>query len=240
MAMAAVPELARVRARRRHKIWSHKRKATTTARRADKAWSCVAMKKLPREPDHSRVQRVRRTLDRERIHTCERIRRLREEQQQDDAPSPRDEFDEARSLAEIETHAGLIERAELHLKAIDAALSRLEGNRYGRCEGCGEELPFERLQAVPLATYCVGCQAQRNTMVRPGEGSIDEASSKLWVKPAEMDESLEAQDALVEPEEQLFVHDQKPFGTEIGEFEQLPPVATARRRGRVKKRGHRQ
>jgi hypothetical protein len=78
MAMAAVPELARVRARRRHKIWSHKRKATTTARRADKAWSCVAMKKLPREPDHSRVQRLRRTLDRERIHTCERTRRLRE------------------------------------------------------------------------------------------------------------------------------------------------------------------
>lgn len=205
-------------------------------RRANKARFGIAMKRSPRGSNQSRTQGLWRILDRERIHTCERIRELRQEQQQDDVPPPRDDFDEARALAEIETHAGLIERAEARLKAIDAAFSRLEGNRYGRCQGCGQEIPLARLEAVPFATYCVECQAKRSTPLRPGEGSIDEASSKHWEKPAELDESLEMQDALAEPEEQLFVHDQKPFGTEIGEFEQLPPVATARRRGRVKKR----
>jgi len=50
-----------------------------------------------------------------------------------------------------------------------------------------------------------------------------------------MDETLETQDALAEPEHKLVVHDKRPFGPELGEFEQ-PPAATAGRRGRIKQR----
>jgi DnaK suppressor protein len=190
---------------------------------------------MQKKPD-ARLQRLRQILDREQNHAYERIRELRNEQQQDAAPSPGDGLDDTSSLAEIETHAGLIEREEDRLKAIEDALSRLERNRYGLCEGCGNEIPTERLQAMPFAAYCVQCQRKRSNKLRPGEGSIDQASSKLWAPPKEMDESLETQDALLEPEERLVVHDKEPFGSELGEFEQLPPVATARRRGRIKQR----
>ncbi len=197
------------------------------------------MRGSPQEPNLGRLQRVRRILERERAQTHERIRELRNDQQGAATPLPNDELDEARSLAEIETHAGLIERAEDHLKAIDAAVSRLERNLYGLCEGCGNEIPIARLRALPITTCCVRCQQKRD-IKRSGEGAIEEAFSKHWATPTEMDESLDTQDAIAEPEDRLFVRDQKPFGSELGEFEQLPPVATARRRGRIKQRDRQQ
>jgi DnaK suppressor protein len=184
--------------------------------------------------DLNRLQRLLQILESERSQTYQRIRELRNDQQEAATPPPGDELDEARSLAEIETQAALLERAEDHLKAIDSALNRLEANRYGLCEGCGNEIPITRLRALPFATYCVHCQQQQD-LKRSGEASADEASRRLWEIPSEMDESLETQDSIAQPEDRLFVHDKQPFGPELGEFEQLPPVATARRRGRIKR-----
>ncbi|HVN91124.1 MAG TPA: TraR/DksA family transcriptional regulator [Candidatus Binataceae bacterium] len=171
-----------------------------------------------------------------RNQSLARIRELRGEQEADVTAPPSDEMDVARSLADVETHASLIERAEFQLKAIDAAFSRLERGRYGLCEECGEEIPLVRLKLLPFAAFCVDCQTKRNRQRRVGEGSIDEPSRYRWAPPEEMDESLEKQDALMAPEEQIIVHDEGPFGPEVGEFEQTVPVATARRRGRPKKR----
>jgi DnaK suppressor protein len=44
--------------------------------------------------------------------------------------------------------------------AIDDALRKLyrEPERYGRCEQCGEEISFERLDIVPWARLCVECK----------------------------------------------------------------------------------
>lgn len=89
---------------------------------------------------------------------------------------------------------------------------------------------------LPFAVYCDDCQSKRNRGLRPGEGNIDEPSRHLWTLPEGMDESLESQDALMEPEERLVVHDQRPSGPEVGEFEQLSPTPTACRRGRPRKR----
>lgn len=43
---------------------------------------------------------------------------------------------------------------------IDEALETLyrEPERYGRCEECGREIPFERLEIVPWARLCIDCQ----------------------------------------------------------------------------------
>lgn len=194
------------------------------------------MKTSEGKTDERRLQRLRQILERERTQAYERIRQLRSEQQEDSAQPPGDELDEARSLAEVETYAGLIERAEFNLKAIDAALNRLEHHLYGICEECGEAIPVERLEALPFAAYCVDCQSKQNNAPQPGQGSIDEASRKLWVAPANMAKSPEMLDELVQPEDRLFVHDKKPFGSELGEFEQLPPAPTAGRRGRIKQR----
>ena len=116
---------------------------------------------------------------------------LRKEEQDDAVELPADDLDVARSLEDIETDAGLIERYEFQLKAIDAALSRLERGRYGICEKCKKEIPLERLKAVPFAAYCIDCQKTRNERRRPGEGDIDEPSRNVWTPPEELKESVE-------------------------------------------------
>ncbi len=185
--------------------------------------------------DGRRFESLRQILNRARNDTLARVRDYRRQQEQDALPLPADDLDAARSLADVETHASLIERAEYRLKAIDAAFSRLERRRYGLCDQCGEEIPLKRLRAMPFAACCVDCQEKRDRRVRPGQGEVDEPSRHVWAIPEEMDESLEKQDSLAEPEERLTVRSGDPFGPEVGEFEQLPPAPTARRRGRPRK-----
>ena len=44
------------------------------------------------------------------------------------------------------------------LLEIDGALKRLDDGEYGVCAHCEKTISDERLQAVPWAQYCVGCQ----------------------------------------------------------------------------------
>ena len=46
------------------------------------------------------------------------------------------------------------------LRQVDAALERLDDGEYGICLGCEEKIPARRLQVIPWARYCVGCQEQ--------------------------------------------------------------------------------
>lgn len=43
---------------------------------------------------------------------------------------------------------------------IDQALRRLykTPEKYGQCHGCGGEIAFERLDALPHARYCINCK----------------------------------------------------------------------------------
>jgi DnaK suppressor protein len=44
------------------------------------------------------------------------------------------------------------------LRAIDAALGRINMGRYGICVKCNKKIPDERIQALPYAILCVECQ----------------------------------------------------------------------------------
>jgi RNA polymerase-binding transcription factor DksA len=52
-------------------------------------------------------------------------------------------------------------RAREAIAEIEHALARIEEGGYGRCEACGIALPFERLEAVPSARFCVRCPGRR-------------------------------------------------------------------------------
>ncbi|MFF1874805.1 TraR/DksA family transcriptional regulator [Kitasatospora herbaricolor] len=57
--------------------------------------------------------------------------------------------------------ASLLAQAGEHLAELDQAEERLARGDYGRCEGCGEPIPTERLEARPAARTCVLCAAAR-------------------------------------------------------------------------------
>ena len=52
------------------------------------------------------------------------------------------------------------------LKLIDAALSRIQNNRYGVCMKCGKKIPEERLEAIPYALMCISCKTSDERMNR--------------------------------------------------------------------------
>lgn len=49
-------------------------------------------------------------------------------------------------------------RETAELKAVQAALQRIEAKTYGECTDCGIHIPAARLQATPEAARCIHCQ----------------------------------------------------------------------------------
>jgi DnaK suppressor protein len=55
----------------------------------------------------------------------------------------------------------LMEMESETLRQIDEAIQRLDDGTYGVCAECDETISEARLQALPFATVCRDCQAQR-------------------------------------------------------------------------------
>ncbi|GAA3446202.1 TraR/DksA family transcriptional regulator [Planomonospora venezuelensis] len=53
--------------------------------------------------------------------------------------------------------------AERNIAVVRGALRNIAGLAYGRCDGCGSGIPFERLKARPLAAFCMECQRRHET-----------------------------------------------------------------------------
>ncbi len=50
------------------------------------------------------------------------------------------------------------ENSEQVLAEIDTALKRIEDGTYGTCVTCGGEIPLQRLEAYPQASFCIECK----------------------------------------------------------------------------------
>ena len=51
-------------------------------------------------------------------------------------------------------------RRTAELKRIDAALKRLDGDDYGYCVRCNEEIALARLEFDPAVTVCIRCASE--------------------------------------------------------------------------------
>jgi RNA polymerase-binding transcription factor DksA len=69
---------------------------------------------------------------------------------------------------EMEVALTLLENEEQLIEEINLALARIDAGTFGRCEGCQQAIPRERLDAVPYARYCASC-GQR--LQRPARGA---------------------------------------------------------------------
>jgi RNA polymerase-binding transcription factor DksA len=52
---------------------------------------------------------------------------------------------------------GLLELESARLGEVNAALDRLDGGTFGRCEGCARAVSRDRLRAIPFARLCIAC-----------------------------------------------------------------------------------
>ncbi|MBO6916927.1 MAG: TraR/DksA family transcriptional regulator [Rhizobiaceae bacterium] len=78
------------------------------------------------------------------------------EQRLDD-PKPNDSEDRATASEGDEVMEAQVEAEYAEIKAIDAALSRIDNDVYGICLSCEGPISDERLEAVLHATLCRRC-----------------------------------------------------------------------------------
>jgi DnaK suppressor protein len=119
---------------------------------------------LPRlKHNYQRIEKLKRVLTQGREALYERVKASRRDRNLDALSTPGDAMDLAKSLVDAEINASIVERAAQQLAQIDSALARLDDGRYGICLECGEEIPIERLRAIPSTIYCVGCKDARQS-----------------------------------------------------------------------------
>ena len=71
-----------------------------------------------------------------------------------------EESGEGDTLAvERERDLALSFQARAAVDEIDAALAKIAEGTYGTCEQCGNNIPKERLRAIPYAALCVTCKS---------------------------------------------------------------------------------
>jgi RNA polymerase-binding transcription factor DksA len=96
----------------------------------------------------------KRRLDDRRDEISDRLTRIEDElettRSNDDGDRAIER--EGEEVLEAVGGAGLAE-----LRAIEAALNRIESGSFGLCAKCGETISEERLNAVPHAALCMDC-----------------------------------------------------------------------------------
>ena len=69
-----------------------------------------------------------------------------------------DRKDDAAAEREFDVSEAAQERLLCELARCDGALRRLDEERYGDCNDCGDSIPWPRLLAQPAAERCAACQ----------------------------------------------------------------------------------
>jgi len=69
-----------------------------------------------------------------------------------------DPADISASVIQADILWGLEQHEHDQVMEIDSALSRMHDGTYGKCEECGKDIPFARLQVMPTARHDVLCK----------------------------------------------------------------------------------
>lgn len=72
-------------------------------------------------------------------------------------PAPADSEEAAIEAEDDEVQIELGVSGETELKAIEAALHRIENGIYGTCLHCGTSIDEKRLQLIPWTPFCRSC-----------------------------------------------------------------------------------
>lgn len=97
------------------------------------------------------IDERRYSLERRKKYLTNRLENIEDEL--DDAPDPNwSENAQASEDDQVLEDLGLAGQDEI--RAIDAALNRIDDGSYGECVTCGEEISQERLDILPYTPFC--------------------------------------------------------------------------------------
>jgi RNA polymerase-binding transcription factor DksA len=73
-------------------------------------------------------------------------------------PLARDSGEQAIELENVEVKDELQREAQLQLILVNRALQRINDDQYGICIDCSKAVAKTRLEAIPYAERCIGCE----------------------------------------------------------------------------------
>ena len=102
----------------------------------------------------------RKRIEKRLLKLREELNRLirGEEGESETARESRDEIDQASESIELEFGSLIADNTRASLEQVNSALERIRTGEYGTCQECGKAIPDKRLDALPFALYCLGCQ----------------------------------------------------------------------------------
>ncbi len=76
----------------------------------------------------------------------------------DNYPDP---TDRAAAESDRSFELRLRDRERKLLAKIQSAMDKIDTGEYGICESCGDDIAIERLEARPVASYCIECKTRQ-------------------------------------------------------------------------------
>lgn len=95
------------------------------------------------------------------LNSIERLREIAQIKEDEADTSNKHKFhlaDEGTDSMGREESFMFISRELVYLNRIETAIKAIELGTYGTCKICGNDIPDERLEAVPTADTCIGCK----------------------------------------------------------------------------------
>lgn len=126
------------------------RKKTAARKVSSKAKKPAASKLPAKYPD------IRRALERQRADLLEEVGDALSQHKTPEALP--DVSDQASAEEDQRFSMRIMEREQNLLKKVNEALERMKNQTYGICEQCGENIPYKRLKARPVTTFCIECK----------------------------------------------------------------------------------
>jgi DnaK suppressor protein len=109
-----------------------------------------------RDAKKAKYPDIRRDLERQRASILDEVGEVLTHR--GDLEAFPDVSDQASAEVDQNFSMRIRERERKLLKKIDEALERMNAATYGVCEHCGEEIPYKRLKARPVTTFCIDCK----------------------------------------------------------------------------------
>ena len=122
-------------------------------------------------------------LQRERRRLLEQLRRNDATFEQITGSREAERDEHAQEERDTRVLENLDERQQRRVADIDAALARIEGGSFGRCQKCGGAITQERLLSTPTATLCNDCLEREEQPVEESEPIATDSDTGATLPP---------------------------------------------------------
>lgn len=112
------------------------------------------------------LRKIRAQLTERHGEIQQRLEKISRDLRHINQPLNADSEEQAIELENDQVLDALDDKIRAEMKQIEKTLARIEDGVYGECEDCGQPIGAKRLEALPHAIRCIGCEEKRQQQVR--------------------------------------------------------------------------